>query len=172
MKNNARLLTGLALVVLLGAGCSSSHDKPATAASGANTGDANRQQGLKFSQCMRDNGVSAFPDPDASGELTIDGIANGSSLDTSSTAFRKALDACKNLEPSGFTGHKRTPAQQKAGIQFAQCIRDNGVKNFPDPDPNGPLIDVDASNPTYKAALHAAMQKCRTFSAQAGVTKQ
>ena len=29
---------------------------------------------MKFSECMRENGVKEFPDPDASGELTIDGV--------------------------------------------------------------------------------------------------
>ena len=45
-------------------------------------------QAMKFAQCMRDNGVSEFPDPDASGAFTIDAIANGSSLDTNSAAFK------------------------------------------------------------------------------------
>ena len=59
---------------------------------------------MAFAQCMPANGISAFPDPDATGEVTIEGIANGSSVDTSSAAFTQALDACKDLEPSGFPG--------------------------------------------------------------------
>ena len=70
------------------------------------------EKAVKFAECMRANGVSAFPDPDASGELTIDAVANGSSLDTSSAAFKQALGACKDLEPPGFTGTKVTPQQQ------------------------------------------------------------
>src|SRR5207244_2073718 len=72
-------------------------------------------------------------DPDASGALTIDAVANGSSLDTSSAAFKQAVSACKDLEPSGFTGHQRSPQEQKAALEFAQCIRDNGVGDFPAP---------------------------------------
>jgi len=37
------------------------------------------------------NGVSAFPDPDASGASTLDEVANGSSLDTGSAAFKQAV---------------------------------------------------------------------------------
>ena len=59
---------------------------------------------MKFAECMRDNGVSEFPDPDASGELTIDGVVNGSSLDPSTAAWKKAIGACKDLQPPGFTG--------------------------------------------------------------------
>jgi hypothetical protein len=36
---------------------------------------------VKLAECMRENGVSEFPDPDASGNLTIDGVLNGSSPD-------------------------------------------------------------------------------------------
>ena len=64
---------------------------------------------MKFAECMRDNGVSEFPDPDASGELTIDGVANGSSLDPSAAALKQAIGACKDLQPPGFTGDKREP---------------------------------------------------------------
>ena len=91
---------------------------------------------------MRANGVRAFPDPNASGELTIDAVANGSSVDTSAAAFKQAMSACKDLEPPGFTGGKVTPQQRTARLEFVQCTRDNGVPDFPDPTPNGPLVDT------------------------------
>ena len=97
---------------------------------------------MKFAECMRANGVSAFPDPDASGALTIDAVANGSSLDTNSAAFEQALSACKDLEPPGFTGNKGTPEQRRRALAFAQCIRDNGVRDFPDPSKTSPLVDT------------------------------
>ena len=97
---------------------------------------------MKFAECMRSNGVSEFPDPGASGKFTIDGIANGSSLDTNTPAFTQAISACKNLEPAGFTGSKRSTQQQQAALKFAQCIRDNGVTDFPDPTANRPLVDT------------------------------
>ncbi len=91
---------------------------------------------------MRDNGVQEFPDPDASGQLTLDGVANGSSVDPSSATFERAMAACKDLEPSGFTGHERSAAEQQQALAFARCVRDHGVKDFPDPDPDGPLVDT------------------------------
>ncbi len=128
---------------------------------------------MKFAECMRANGVSAFPDPDASGELTIDGIANGSSLDTSSPAFEHALAACKDLEPPGFTGTRATPQQRTARLEFARCVRDNGVPDFPDPAPNGPLVDTNripsAATTGGLSALNAAMQNCSRYASAAGV---
>jgi hypothetical protein len=134
----------------------------------------NRDQAVKFAECMRKNGVKQFPDPDASGQLTIDAIANGSSLDTNSAAFKQAISACKDLEPPGFTGDKRSPEQQQAALKFAQCIRDNGVKDFPDPAPDAPLIDTNripsAARNGGVSMLNAAMRKCRALAADAGVT--
>ena len=119
---------------------------------------------MRFAECMRENGVPEFPDPDASGELTIDGVVNGSSLDTSTAAWKGAIGACKDLEPSGFTGHKRSSEQQTAALEFAQCIRENGVTDFPDPTAGQPLVDTNripsSARPGGMDILNAAMQKC------------
>jgi hypothetical protein len=122
------------MVALIGAGCSNG-----SADTGNTTAHATAMQ---FAKCMRENGVSAFPDPDASGGLTIDGIANGSSVDPSAAAFKKAIGACRDLEPGGFMGHKRSAQEQQHGLEFAQFRRDNGVKDFPDPTNDGPLMAV------------------------------
>jgi hypothetical protein len=165
-----RSLAALAITSLIGAGCSKA---PAHTDRASGDTNATREQGLKFAACMRDNGVKDFPDPDAPGRLTIDAIANGSSLDTNSAAFKQAISACKDLEPPGFTGEKRNAQQQAAGLKFAQCIRDNGVKDFPDPTPDGPLVDTNripsAAGNGGMGMLNAAMQKCRDFAAAAGV---
>lgn len=131
------------------------------------------EQAVKFAECMRANGVSEFPDPNGSGGFTIEDIANNSSLDTSSTAFEQAMGACRDLEPPGFTGGQRSLEQQVAAIKFAQCVRDNGVPDFPDPGLNDPMIDTNripsANRPGGMTILDAAMQKCRGFAAEAGV---
>jgi hypothetical protein len=162
-------LAALAVVALIVAGCSNAP----TAQTSGNTA-ANVEKAMTFAKCMRDNGVSQFPDPDASGALTIDQVANGSSVDTNSPTFQQALTACRDLEPAGFTGQKRSPQQQEAALKFAQCIRDNGVTDFPDPTPDGPLIDTNripsTGTDSGMSILHAAMQKCRGLAAAAGVT--
>jgi hypothetical protein len=102
--------------------------------------------------------------------LTIDGIVNGSSLDSSTPAWKEAMGACKDLQPPGFTGHKRSAQQQENALKFAQCMRDNGVKDFPDPAPDGPLIDTRRiPSAAGRGALsipgfQAAQQKCSAAS--------
>jgi hypothetical protein len=161
-------LTALAIVALIGAGCSEdSADKD----SAANT-NAQYASAEKFSQCMRDNGVSGFPDPDASGELTIDGVVNGSSLDPDGPAWTAAMDACKDLQPPGFTGDKDvSPEEEQTRLEFAQCMRENGVKDFPDPVNGQPLVNTyripSSDTEEGMTILNAAMQTCGDFAEQA-----
>jgi hypothetical protein len=170
-------LAVIAMAVVISACGSSAPAATGTGSSGSGSGSGTtaHAKGVKFAQCMRSNGVSKFPDPGPSGKVTIDAIANGSSLDTSTPAFTHAISACKALEPAGFTGTKRSSQQQQAALTFAQCIRANGVKDFPDPIPNGPLVDTNripsAAEPGGMSALHAAMQKCGDAATAAGVTR-
>lgn len=162
----------LAVIAVIVAGCGS---VPAATHGSGNTSTATaRDKAVRFAECMRNNGVSGFPDPNALGQLTIDAVANGSSVNTNTATFKAAMSACKNLEPPGFTGPKVTPQLRTARLAFAQCVRDHGVRDFPDPTPNGPLIDTrripSANTPAGMSALHAAMQKCRNFASAAGVT--
>jgi hypothetical protein len=53
---------------------------------------------LKYSTCMRSDGVPSFPDPNGQGLIQIN--ATGT-LEPSSPQFRKAETACKSLE-NGF----------------------------------------------------------------------
>jgi predicted small secreted protein len=179
MRRTLGPLATLVMLALIVAGCSnasagagSSGESTAATAGAAGSGTAH-EKAVAFAECMRANGISAFPDPDASGELTIDGIANGSSVDTSSAAFKQAINACKDLEPPAFTGSKVTPQQRTARLEFAQCVRKNGVPDFPDPTPNGPLVDTNripsAATTSGMSILNAAMQKCGRYAAAAGV---
>jgi hypothetical protein len=176
MNRTRRPLAALALVAMVAliSGCGSSAPAATGSGGGSNTA-ANQAKAVKFADCMRSNGVSQFPDPNASGKLTIDAVANGSSLNLSTPAFKQAISACKYLEPAGFMGSKRSARQQDAALKFAQCIRANGVPDFPDPTPNGPLIDTrripSAAGGDGMAILHSAMQKCRDASAAAGVQR-
>ena len=158
MRRSLKPPAVLAVLAVTVAGCGNG-------SSGTANGTASgREQGVKFAECMRQNGVSDFPDPDPSGSYTIDGVVNGSSLNPNSAAFERALGACKKLEPPGFTGARVTPKQTVARLEFAQCMRDNGVPDFPDPTPDGPLVDTNripsASTAAGMSVLNAAMHRC------------
>jgi hypothetical protein len=173
MSRKRRPLAALALIAMVAliSGCGSSAPAETGSGGGGNNTAANAQKAVKFAECMRSNGVSEFPDPGAAGKFTIDGIVNGSSLDPSTPAFKQAISACKDLEPAGFMGSKRSPQQMDAALKFAQCMRDNGVNDFPDPANGQPLVDTNripsSATNSGMSILNAAMQKCRDLSAAA-----
>jgi hypothetical protein len=147
---------GLIAMVALISACGSS--APATTGSAGNTTASKYEQAVKFAECIRANGDGGFADPNASGEL-VGGIS------VSPAVWQKAVDACKGLQPPGTLSGNRSPTQQSAALKFAQCIRANGVTDFPDPVNGQPLVDTpkipSASEPCGMSILHAAMQKCR-----------
>ena len=119
------------------------------AASGNSTASVSpaefRKQLLAYSQCMRDNGVTAYPDPqfDTNGNPVFN-RGGGQGLDSirSAPGFDKARTACQSKRPNFAGQFARTPAEQAALrknlLKFAQCMRSKGV-NYPDPtfDANG-----------------------------------
>ena len=66
---------------------------------------------LKYSTCMRSNGVPDFPDPNGQGLIQIN--ATGT-LEPSSPQFQKAQTACKSLE-NGFGEQSSTAASSGSG---------------------------------------------------------
>jgi hypothetical protein len=69
MRRTLRTLAALAVVALISAGCSNAPAETSTGSSGGNNTAALHEQAVLFAECMRDNGVREFPDPDASGEF-------------------------------------------------------------------------------------------------------
>jgi len=133
------VLALIATIALISA-CGSS--APAeTGSGGGNSTAANAQQAVNSpSACAAT--VSSSSRTRARRAKSHRWNVNGSSLDPSAPAFRQAISACKELEPAGSwaKGHSQ---QMDARLKFAQCMRHNGVNDFPDPTPNVPLIDTD-----------------------------
>jgi hypothetical protein len=66
---------------------------------------------LKYSTCMRLNGVPDFPDPNGQGLIQVN--ATGT-LEPSSPQFQKAVTACKSLE-NGFAQQSSTAVSSASG---------------------------------------------------------
>jgi hypothetical protein len=163
-------LVALAMVALVSAGCgSNATSDTGTASSSATASTASRtstaadkkltahDKAVKFAECIRAHGVRDFPDPNEKNQFDY-------GVSVTPTVWKRATTACKALQPPGTLSGKRTPKQQSAALRFAQCVRDNGVKDFPDPVNGEPLIDtykIPSSNkPGGMAILNAATRKC------------
>ena len=172
MSRELRPLVALGLAALIGlisGGCGSNASSGSGASStdgASNTGSSAatkltaQEKAVKFAECMRANGVPHFPDPDPKGETNF-------GVDVTREVWLQAIDACKALKPPGALSSKRTPKQQSASLRFAQCVRDHGVKDFPDPVNGEPLIDttkIPSSNkPGGMTVLNAATNTCGTI---------
>lgn len=146
--------TGNGVATLAPGASSSSNGSPAPSASAAEPGEGM----LAYSQCMRDNGVPDFPDP-VNGGIQLD----GDKVDMDSPAFKAAEQSCKSLLPVNPGDNPDDDQQARHDmLEFAACMREHGVPDFPDPKPgegidiNGDLFDI--NSPAFKAA----MEVCQT----------
>src|SRR5689334_22594509 len=121
------LVSAFALLMTFGvAGCGD--EKQPTAAT-ANPGGATASAGpgtgsrspIKFAQCMRDQGLSWYPDPDSKGNLNVS-VPDG----TDQSKLDKAASACKAYAPwEGNQGGGPIPTEDLNKIrQVSQCMRD------------------------------------------------
>jgi len=110
---------------------------------------------LDWVECMRDEGID-IPDPtrDEDGNLVIegpgirigsggaggtssdDGPADGDEPDVDPEQMDAAMEACGEppaLGPNDISDEDRQ-AMEESALEFAQCMRDQGIEDFPDPD--------------------------------------
>jgi hypothetical protein len=136
------------------AGGGGDHEASASATPGPMS-DEERQ--VKFAQCMRDQGID-MPDPEIDqGRVRIQ-IPDG----TDPQKARAAREKCKQYLPNGGERPKMNPQQLDQMRRFAQCMRENGIPEFPDPNPDGgiqiqasPGSHMNPDDPTFKAAEEA-----------------
>ena len=119
--------------------------------------------GVKFATCMRDHGVPNFPDPEADSGIQIP----VSLAKNPSPAFTSAMHACKHLVPAAAAHPPAVSASQKAAaLKLAQCMREHGVPNYPDPTyKNGQVIPPSIADPAINPAspaFSAASKTCQS----------
>jgi hypothetical protein len=170
MPNRLRL-TALAAALLGAAACASTPQAPrvagstgqaVAAASPSSSGltPAQRTRAwLGFAACLRSHGANV-PDP----SFDPDGNPQWP-VNPKTGSSQAALVACSSSLQGVSTGRAAaapTAAELAALTRFAQCIRQHGFPNYPDPNgqTGGPATkDVpDKTDPAYQAALQACRQ--------------
>jgi hypothetical protein len=162
------VLAGLALSL---AACGNNPSETGVASLPAGTASATASAGtggdpLKYAQCMREHGITKFPDPGADGVITIQ---PGLGLDPNSEKFKAATEACKSQAPAGADppdAKKADPQEQQRYLAFAKCMREHGISDYPDPatrdDGSLSLLipkDVDINSAHFKQA----QQTCKSL---------
>jgi hypothetical protein len=179
IKALAAALAGTTLVV---AGCGSS--APTAATTGASSPNAPIVAAYKFSACMRDHGVSNFPDPRVTSRPGGQSIAIGIDPTISgSPQFKSAQRACQGIVPgAGPQSAAQQAAQQRAKTEhllaFARCARSHGITSFPDPTPQGQInpqmlaaAGVDLHAPGVIAAARACVPAAGGAVTQAAISQ-
>jgi hypothetical protein len=148
----ARLLAAAALLTgVLVTGCGGSSAGPSATVGGASapastaaasggeassgsTAQATGPSPLAFAKCMRANGVPNFPDPKPRGGA---GFSIPAGTSSAAPAFRAAQAKCQRFMPlpgSGPGPNTGPSAYTMAKlVKIAQCMRQHGVPQFPDP---------------------------------------
>jgi hypothetical protein len=151
-KASVLLAASAAALALTVAGCGGSGGS--NSSSSGSKSNSTLEQAVKYAQCMRENGVTNFPDPDKDGKIMI-----GAGVDNKSPQAKKAQQACKSQEPPGLHPDSAQIAQdQKEWLKWAQCMRKNGISNMPDPQDGRLLVPRDRINvnsPQFKNAMNA-----------------
>jgi hypothetical protein len=158
------VLSAFALLAVGTAGCAKNADpRVATAdpsaTAGAGSAGGSEVSPLKFSQCMRDQGLAWFPDPQPDGGLVVHNPAN-----VDQSKVEKAEQACKKYNPAE-NRQGPMPAEDMAKMrQVSQCMRDHGIEKWPDPDANGGLfIDEKSGISPDDPAVRKAEQECQKY---------
>lgn len=115
---------------------------PGTGGSSPVEGSTSSSSAVAYSACMRTHGVPNYPDPGSDGQVPK-GDAQAFGITTSQ--FEVSQRACQQLFPDSdtasltqclMTGDCPAAVVQQAlekGRRFAQCMRNHGVPNWPDP---------------------------------------
>jgi hypothetical protein len=143
-------------------GSTTTTTRPApVAVTGNGASSAKYRAALAYVSCMRQHGVTNFPDPTSNGTLNVtfatggkDGAPGTAGISRNSSQYVTASTVCRHLLPGGVP----TPAQNARALakelQFAQCMRSHGVANFPDPTSAGVVRanGVDPGSPQFASA--------------------
>ena len=126
---------------------------------------------LAFARCMRDNGVSDFPDPelDANGNLRFFGGGPPDDLGVDEDTLEAAFEECSPLIERIIQNFRDIDVSELEDtfLEFAGCMRDQGI-DMPDPDFSqgfgpgaggraGIFGDLDPQSPEFQAAA----QECQ-----------
>ncbi|MCO8273987.1 hypothetical protein M1L60_25640 [Actinoplanes sp. TRM 88003] len=150
-----RILVPLTLLTLALTGCSQAGNGAAPSPS-ASTADE-KSQLRAYAKCMRANGVD-MPDPNGNGVLGAPAMKAGSpELKT----MEKADEKCRDLIPAGAAGEPQKVSAEdlEKARALSKCMRENGLPDFPDPDPETGAVALSEKTVDVKK-MAAAGEKC------------
>ncbi|MFA1551669.1 hypothetical protein [Actinomadura chokoriensis] len=156
-----KTLAMLALVPALTLGVQGCGDGEKDPKAGGATKASDQKKMREFAQCMRDNGVDMEDPTDGKINIRVSGKPGegGPGMGNKVDAAQKK---CAHLMPNGGKPEKPDPEQIAKMRALSKCMRDQGITEFPDPEPDGRMLlrakkgsGLDPESPKFKAAQRA-----------------
>jgi hypothetical protein len=130
-----RAVVALVALLAVAAGCSSANHPRTAPSPSANDATVALSVGREFAQCARQHGKPDFPDPAIQeGVLAFPGATKEDQV-----AVQDACAAILQRVPAAMVhqAHAASPEEMTKLRQFAQCLRGNGMPEWPDPVADG-----------------------------------
>lgn len=164
--SRTRVLAALSLLLAVALTGCGGDDGGEVASGGGNTTPAGKasatstlsadERNVKYAECLRKNGVDVDdPKPGQPGVRFTFGPGSDRK------AMEKAQEACRKWSPQANQSPGEQQKRQENQQKFAECMRKNGVDDFPDPKPGEP-IKVNkklADDPDFESAQKTCQDK-------------
>jgi hypothetical protein len=129
--------------------------------------------GRELAQCIRDHGIPGLPDPSVENGRLI--LPSGSTDNIPQGQGDAALAACRSIVdrlPASALGDKGDPSRAPLGPgdlaklrQLAQCLREHGLVDFPDPQADG-VFDLTGTSMAQEGKsqrMRDAFEACKQY---------
>jgi hypothetical protein len=119
-------------------------------------------QGREFAKCMRAAGVE-MPDPGPDGMVGMPAMRADDKAGT--TKMEAAMEKCREFLPTGGEPPKASAEDLAKARDYAKCIREHGLPDFPDPDPETGRFSLQGKESDGMKNLAKASENCQQFGA-------
>ncbi|WP_248958747.1 hypothetical protein [Sphaerisporangium perillae] len=122
----------------------------------------------ELAQCIRTHGVPNFPDPVLNSRTGKVDIPPGTAKPSESV-----MRACQSIVdriPASDKGRPATPAELDRLRRLARCMRDNGLRDWPDPDAQGDFPMPKRLRDLGKRAMRSQLEACRQYFPEKGIS--
>lgn len=129
--------------------------------------------GKELAQCLRQHGVPNLPDPTVNnGRLILPDAGMEGVTDAQMNTAMQACQSIRNKLPASAFGGAGQPSQAPLTAddlaklrKFAECMRGQGLSDFPDPGPDGnfDLAKTSLADQANAQKIHAALKECKQY---------
>jgi hypothetical protein len=124
--------------------------------------------GREAAQCIREHGVPNFPDPVVSaGQLALPNEEQALAPPGADAAVEACRSILERLPPSALGEDEDRPGPEDVSqlLKFAQCIREHGIPDWPDPKADGsfPILGTPLEREGKSQRMQRATEACNQY---------